>query len=82
MKNKSFLKYLISDIFKFKTEPDGIGIHESEGGLVLDLHIAVTFGTNIPAVAESIRSKVQFAVTEKTGIPVLKVNIYVDDIVD
>ena len=81
LKCKNFAEYLTADLLRFKSEPDGIGIHESEGCLVLDLHITVTFGTNIPAVAESIRNKVQFAVSEKTGIPVSEINIYVDDIV-
>ncbi len=82
MKSFRFTGYLLSDLLKLKEEPDGIGIYESAGGLILDLHIVVTFGTNIPAVAESIRSKVEFAVSEKTGYTVSEINIYVDDIVN
>lgn len=52
---------------------------DSEGGLVIDLHIKVTYGTNISAAVSSITHKVDFTVEEATGIEVHKVNVYVDD---
>jgi len=44
----------------------------------VNLHISVTFGTNIAAIADSISNKVQFAVEEATGITVSRVNVFID----
>lgn len=52
---------------------------DKKGGLVIDLHIKVTYGTNITAAVSSITHKVSFAVEEAAGINVRQVNVYVDD---
>ena len=58
----------------------GVIIHtDKDGGLNIDLHIKVTYGTNISAAVSSITHKVVFTVEEATGIEVHKVNVYVDD---
>lgn len=49
------------------------------GGLVIDLHIKVSHGTNITAAVNSIIHNVSFTVEETAGVPVQKVNVYVDD---
>ena len=49
------------------------------GGLVIDLHIAVTYGVNISAIVKSIVNKVRYTVEEATGLQVAKVNVFVDD---
>lgn len=58
------------------------GVHiytDKEGGLIIDLHIKVTYGTNISAAVSSITHKVGFTVEEAIGTPVHGVNVYVDD---
>ncbi len=52
---------------------------DRSGGLVIDLHIKVTYGTNITAAVNSITHKVSFTVEEATGIDVSRVNVFVDD---
>lgn len=52
---------------------------DSNGGLTIDLHIKVTYGTNIAAAVNSITHKVSFTITEAVGINVSKINVYVDD---
>ena len=52
---------------------------DKDGGLIIDLHIKVTYGTNINAAVKSITHKVSFAVEEAAGIDVHKVNVFVDD---
>ena len=52
---------------------------DKDGGLIVDLHIKVTYGTNITAAVNSITHKVGFTVEEATGIHVNKVNVYVDE---
>lgn len=80
MKSGSFREYILNDILK--RNPNGIGVHIStkENELIVNLHISVTYGTNIAAVVRSIKNKVEFAVYESIGINVRSVNVYVDSI--
>ncbi len=50
-----------------------------DGGLVIDLHIKVSYGTNISAAVNSIIHKVSFTIEEATGLIVNKVNVFVDE---
>ncbi|MDE6788452.1 MAG: Asp23/Gls24 family envelope stress response protein [Ruminococcus sp.] len=52
---------------------------DKDGGLSIDLHIKVTYGTNISAAVSSITHKVIFAVEEAVDVPVNNINVYVDD---
>lgn len=57
----------------------GIQIYtDKEGGLIIDLHIKVTYGTNISAAVNSIIHEVSFTVEEAIGTAVHKVNVFVD----
>ena len=61
--------------------PDkGVRVRSENGGLLVDIHIAVTYGVNISAIVRSIVHKVRYTVEESTGFPVAKVNVYVDSI--
>jgi uncharacterized alkaline shock family protein YloU len=56
----------------------GIRVRMKNQKLVIDLHIIVTYGTNISAIVKSIMHKVQYTVEEKTGFSVARVNVFVD----
>ena len=56
----------------------GVAVRYSREKLYIDLHITVMFGVNIAAIVKSIVNKVSYVVEEETGIPVEKVNVYVD----
>lgn len=56
----------------------GVRIRFKNQKIVVDLHIIVTYGTNISAIVKSIMHKVQYTIEEKTGFPVARVNVYVD----
>lgn len=58
---------------------NGVAVRTKNGGLVIDLHIKVSYGTNISAVVSSIIHNVYFTLEEAAGIPVQKVNVFVDD---
>ncbi|MBQ8296716.1 MAG: Asp23/Gls24 family envelope stress response protein [Ruminococcus sp.] len=61
---------------------DGVLIRTNkEGGLIIDLHIKVTFGTNITAAVKSITHKVSFTVEEAIGTAVSQVNVFVDEMI-
>ena len=58
---------------------NGVAVRTKNGSLVIDLHIKVSYGTNINAVVSSIIHNVSFTVEEAAGIPVQTVNVFVDD---
>ena len=63
-------------LFKSK----GVSVRTNDNGeLYIDLHIKVSYGTNISAAVRSITHKVSFTVEEAVGISVKAVNVFVDD---
>ncbi len=58
----------------------GIIIKGDAESVNIELHIIVSYGININAIAQSIVNKVQYTVTEATGIKVNKVTVKVDGI--
>ncbi len=65
-----------------KSEPldTGIKVIGSADGVTVELHIVVTYGMNINAIAASITEKVKYVVKETTRINVEKVIVKVDGI--
>ena len=57
----------------------GVRVRIMGGELVIDLHIAVTYGVNIAAIVKSIINKVAYTVGAACGLQVAKVNVYVAD---
>lgn len=57
----------------------GVVIRQDEDGIIIDLHIKVSYGTNIKSAVDSIIHSVSFTVGETAGIPVSSVNVFVDD---
>ena len=49
-----------------------------DGSISLELHIAVDHGVNISALAHSIINEVSYKVNQATGVPVARVDVYVD----
>jgi len=58
----------------------GISVKGNMDGVDIELHIIVSYGMNINAIAQSIVHKVKYTVTEATGINVNKVTVKVDGI--
>ncbi|MBP5617931.1 MAG: Asp23/Gls24 family envelope stress response protein [Clostridia bacterium] len=56
----------------------GIVVSGSIDSISVDLHIIVTYGININAIANSIDHNVRYTVKEATGIDVKKVSVHVD----
>jgi len=58
----------------------GVNVYtDKNGGLAVDLHIKVTYGTNISAIVASIVHKVGYTIEEAVGVAVSNINVYVDD---
>lgn len=58
----------------------GIKVLNVSDSLEIELHIVVTYGMNINAIAKSITEKVKYVVKEAIGVEVNKVTVMVDDI--
>ncbi len=56
----------------------GVRVYKDGNGLMVDLHILVTYGLNISVIVRSIVNKVRYTVEEVTGLEVHKVNVFVD----
>ena len=74
-KQKIFNKFSKTD-----SADTGIIVTENGGEITVEIHIVVTYGMNINAIAASITEKVRYVVEEKTGITVEKVVVKVDGI--
>lgn len=58
----------------------GVEIYtDKNGSLIINLHIKVTYGTNISAVVKSVSHKVRFTVEESIGVTVHEVNVFIDE---
>lgn len=53
---------------------------DNKNNIIIDLHIAVSFGTNIKTIVKSVSHKVKFAMNQALRGVNCKVNIFVDDI--
>ena len=67
-------------LFGKKRFERGVTVRVGKDKLVIDLHITVMYGVNVGTIVKSIIHKVQYTVEQSTGIPVEKVNVYVDGI--
>ncbi|MCL1828970.1 MAG: Asp23/Gls24 family envelope stress response protein [Oscillospiraceae bacterium] len=57
----------------------GVFVRTDEpGDISVELHIVVEHGVNITALCESIISEVAYKVSNSTGIPVRKVDVFID----
>ena len=52
-----------------------------DDGLVIELHIIVTYGVNISTIVDSIVNKVRYTIEEATCLSVKEVNVYVDSMI-
>ena len=52
-----------------------------DGSISLELHIGVDHGVNICAVSRSIMSEVSYKLSKSIGVPVKKVDVYIDTII-
>ena len=51
-----------------------------EGKLTIDFHVIVSYGVNIPTVADNLIDSVRYKVEEFTGLEIEKMNVYVEDV--
>lgn len=52
-----------------------------DGSISLELHIGIDHGVNMSAVARSIINEVSYKLVRSTGVPVERVDVYIDTII-
>lgn len=62
------------------TSNQGVTIKSVNGALVVDLSIAMSYGVNINAIADSIVNKVRYTIESTTDLKVSEVNVHVEGI--
>ena len=55
--------------------------YNDDGSIALELHIGVDAGVNLSAVARSIMKDASWKLEQSTGVPVRKVDVYIDTII-
>ena len=71
-------------IFQLKRENMSKGVKAQlgeDGSVSLELHIAVDHGVNLMALCSSIMNEVSYKVAMATGVPVKRVDVYVDTMI-
>lgn len=61
---------------------NGVSIRVRNSRLIIDIHVSVTFGTNISVVTASLKRKIKYIAEEATGAEVDAVNVFVDNITE
>jgi uncharacterized alkaline shock family protein YloU len=57
---------------------EGVEVDRSDDAIVkVDLHVVVAYGVNIPAVADSVRERVQYAAAAFAGVKVHELVVHV-----
>ncbi len=72
----------LASFFKLVDPLDmGVFVNQRNNGLLIDLHLVVSYGVNISAISDSISHKVKYVVEEETGLKVEKIKVYIDSII-
>ena len=57
----------------------GVTIRKDSDGLIIDIHIKVTYGTDIQSATQNIISSVSDDIRRTLGVKISSVNVFVDD---
>lgn len=74
------LKSAIKNRVDVDNTNQGVSVKSVNGSLVVELHIAVSYGVNINTICDSIVNKVRYTIEDVTGLKVSEVNVHVDAI--
>ena len=58
----------------------GISVRIEDNNISLGFHIIIAYGVSISAVADNLMESVKYKVEEFTGMPVEKINIFVEGV--
>ena len=58
----------------------GVEVSIQDSRIIIDLYVVIEYGTRIAAVAQNIHSAVKYTVEKALGVPVVAVNVHVQDL--
>lgn len=67
-------------LLKKESLTKGVRLSMNDEYLTINLYIIVEYGTNISAIADTLKSNVKYRVEEQVGIPVGEVNVFVEGV--
>jgi len=68
-------------ILKIESLSKGVRLQVLDTGeLVIDLHIIVEYGTNLVAIANTLKSNVRYTVEESVGLKIKEINVYIEGV--
>ena len=68
-------------LLKLESLSKGVVVQQAENGeLVINLHIIVDYGTNLPAIANTLQSNVRYKIEASIGKRVSQVNIFIESV--
>ena len=68
----------IVSLLKRENYEKGVRVTADGNSVVIDVHIIVSYGVNLPAISRSISKEVKYIVEKMTGFTVKRVNVYID----
>ena len=74
------MKEGLGQLLKKENLSQGITVQVVEEKLLLEFHIIVAYGVSIAAVSDNLIENVRYKVEAFTGIPVDKVNVFVEGV--
>ncbi|MDE6670770.1 MAG: Asp23/Gls24 family envelope stress response protein [Ruminococcus sp.] len=60
----------------------GVAVRKDRNGIIIDIHIKVTYGTDIQSAVENITERVSDDIKQTIGIKISSINVFVDDMHD
>jgi uncharacterized alkaline shock family protein YloU len=70
----------IVEVLQPSSHRRGVDVHIGDDLIVVDLYVVIEYGTRIATVAQNIQSVVKYTVERALGVPVVAVNIHVQDL--
>jgi len=58
----------------------GVDVSIDDNDIVVDLYVVIEYGTRVAVVARNIQSVVKYTLEKALGVPVLAVNVHVQDL--
>lgn len=70
----------VAKLLRMERLTRGVSVLVNDNKITIDFHIIVSYGVSVSAVAENLISNVRYKVEEFSGLPVEKINIFVEGI--
>ncbi len=70
----------LAKLLKVENLSKGVSAKVEDNQIVINMHIIVSYGVNIPSVCQNLMENVQYKVEEFTGLKVKQINIFVEGV--